>query len=84
MSWRAIRLWHQHSINLPAYETRMTRQAGDSIPVPRIAPHQRVVAGVRILRASLEVTSGLEGDEQLIVNAPDGLKEGITVRPQGA
>jgi hypothetical protein len=32
----------------------------------------------------MEVTSGLEGDEQLIVNAPDGLKEGITVRSQGA
>ena len=44
---------------------------------------QKVDLG-RDLGATVEVTSGLEGDERLIVNAPDGLKEGITVRPQGA
>lgn len=43
---------------------------------------QKVELG-RDLGATVEVTSGLGGDERLIINIPDGLKEGITVRPQG-
>ncbi len=43
---------------------------------------QKVELG-RDLGTTLEVVSGLSGDERLIVNIPDGLKEGITVRPQG-
>ena len=35
------------------------------------------------LGTTVEVISGLSGDERLIVNIPDRLKEGITVRPQG-
>ncbi len=44
---------------------------------------QKVELG-RDLGTTVEVVSGLKGDERLIVNVPDGLKEGITVRPQGA
>lgn len=44
---------------------------------------QKVELG-RDLGTNVEVISGLNGDERLIVNIPDGLKEGITVRPQGA
>jgi len=47
------------------------------------AHYQKVELG-RDLGATVEVISGLSGDERLIVNIPDGLKEGITVRPQGA
>jgi RND family efflux transporter MFP subunit len=43
---------------------------------------QKVELG-RDLGTTLEVVSGLSGDERLVVNIPDGLKEGITVRPQG-
>ena len=42
---------------------------------------QKVELG-RDLGSTVEVTSGLEGNERLIVNIPDGLREGITVRPQ--
>ena len=44
---------------------------------------QKVELG-RDLGETVEVTSGLRGDERLIVNIPDGLKEGSAVRPQGA
>jgi RND family efflux transporter MFP subunit len=47
------------------------------------AHYQKVELG-RDLGPSVEVVSGLSGDERLIVNIPDGLKEGITVRPRGA
>ncbi len=46
--------------------------------------HFRKVELGRDLGASVEVTSGLKGNERLIVNVPDGLKEGVAVRPQGA
>ncbi len=45
--------------------------------------YQKVELG-RDLGTTVEVTSGLKGDERLIVNIPDGLKEGSAVRPQGA
>lgn len=44
---------------------------------------QKVELG-RDLGETVEVTSGLRGDERLIVNIPDGLKEGSAVRPQDA
>ena len=44
---------------------------------------QKVELG-RDLGATVEVVSGLRGDERLIVNIPDGLKEGVPVRLQGA
>lgn len=46
--------------------------------------HFRKVELGRDLGATVEVTAGLQGDERLIVNVPDGLKEGSAVRPQGA
>ncbi len=48
----------------------------------RTVHFQKVELG-RDLGTTVEVVSGLSGDEHLIVNIPDGLKEGITVRPQG-
>jgi RND family efflux transporter MFP subunit len=44
---------------------------------------QKVELG-RDLGTTVEVVSGLKGDERLVVNVPDGLKQGIPVRPQGA
>ena len=46
------------------------------------AHYQKVELG-RDLGPTVEVVSGLKGNERLIVNIPDGLKEGIAVRPQG-
>jgi len=44
---------------------------------------QKVELG-RDLGTTVEVVSGLKGDERLIINVPDGLKQGTTIRPQGA
>lgn len=46
--------------------------------------HFQTIELGRDLGSTVEVTSGLNGDERLIVNVPDGLKEGSAVRPQGA
>ena len=62
------------------------RAEGPQVAVVRAdhTVHFRKVELGRDLGTTVEVVSGLKGDERLIVNIPDGLKEGITVRPQGA
>lgn len=64
----------------------LIRAEGPQVAIVRddhTAHFQKVELG-RDLGATVEVTSGLKGDERLIVNVPDGLKEGSPVRPQGA
>ncbi|HSB69352.1 MAG TPA: efflux RND transporter periplasmic adaptor subunit [Candidatus Methylomirabilis sp.] len=60
------------------------RGAGPQVVVVRqdnTAHYQPVELG-RDLGASVEVVSGLQGNERLVVNVPDGLNEGISIRPQ--